>query len=600
MFFSEETVDPSPAASTPPETAENHGDQEPNSPKQRILIGSQRNPDAYRPKPAVPVVDETGAAIVSEEPAADTASKEEKPAIKTGQVVFESENEKSSVPKDVQPDAKPQDARTDTRRDPQRGDRREGGRDGKPGAARGGERGPHRGERKRRDEQDGDGENADNSSETNATQSVPLRSRINIPVPAVRGDLSDDLEEEFAEIFGSDELDSMLTSADQVAAQPQIETDTKQKGKVVSIGRDSAFIELGGREQGAVPLKQFKTEPEVGETIEVKVVRFLAEEGLYELSLPTAAADVADWSQVEEGMVVEAKVSGHNAGGLECEVNRLRAFIPMSQISVFRVENPAEFLGQKLMCIVTECNPMRRNLVLSARAFLEREREENRQKIFNELEIGQIREGLVRKLIESGAFVDLGGVDGFLPISALAWGRVKHPGDVISEGQRIRVRITNIDEVKNRISLSYRDESTDPWLSAEEKFAPKSAVRGKVSKIMDFGAFVELLPGVEGLVHISELSLKRVGSVSEVVQEGDWVDVMVLAVDPTGRKISLSMKQLMTPPEPESSPETEAGAAVVERKEAPLDPVKVKTPRKGPLKGGVSRESDGGKFGLKF
>ncbi|MCL2624643.1 MAG: S1 RNA-binding domain-containing protein, partial [Planctomycetaceae bacterium] len=424
--------------------------------------------------------------------------------------------------------------------------------------------------------------------------------RVQIPLPTLHGDLSDDLEEEFAEIFGGNELDTILTSADKVAEQPQIESDTKYQGRILFIGRDSAFVELGGREQGAVPLKQFKETPNVGDTIEVKVVRFLAEEGLYELSLPTAAADVADWSQVEEGMVVEAKVTGHNAGGLECEVNRLRAFIPMSQISMFRVENPAEFLNQKLMCVVTECNPARRNLVLSHRALLEREREENRQKLFDELAIGQERDGLVRKLIDSGAFVDLGGVDGFLPISALAWGRVKHPGDVISEGQRIKVLITRIDEVKNRISLSYRDESTDPWLSAEEKFAPKSSVRGKVSKVMDFGAFVELLPGVEGLVHISELSLKRVGSVSEVVQEGDWVDVMVLSVDATNRKISLSMKQLMTPPEPEPLPETEGETPAVQRKEAPLDPVKTKTPRKGPLKGGLSSGSDGDKFGLKF
>ena len=565
MFFSEETTESSPPADNQPP------DHEQAVPKQRILIGSQRNPDAYRPKPAVPVVDENGLPI-ADEPCA-TVPEEEKPEMKTGQVIFDSEIEKKTSgirlqtsgnshvtgdPLNIEPDV----------------------------------RSP---EHLEHDVQSHESEDGSMNAEV-----LSRPARVNIPMPTFRGDLSDDLEEEFAEIFGGNELDTMLTSADRVAAQPQIETDTKYQGKIVSIGRDSVFVELGGREQGAVQLKQFKTEPSVGDTIEVKVVRFLAEEGLYELTLPAAAADVADWSQVEEGMVVEAKVSGHNTGGLECEVNRLRAFIPMSQISVFRVENPAEYLGQKLMCIVTECNPMRRNLVLSHRAFLEREREENRQKIFEELQVGQTRDGLVRKIIDSGAFVDLGGVDGFLPISALAWGRVKHPGDVISEGQRILVRITNVDEVKNRISLSYRDESTNPWLTAEEKFAPKSTHRGKVSKIMDFGAFVELFPGVEGLVHISELSFKRVGRVSEVVQEGDWVDVMVLSVDTTSRKISLSMKQLMSPPEPEPLPETEGTEGVVERKEAPLDPVKVKTPRKGPLKGGLSSGSDGDKFGLNF
>jgi len=570
MFFSEEITESFPTSDNqaePGQTEPGQTELEQSAPRQRILIGSQRNPDAYRPKPAVPVVDENGTPISDESQA--TVPVENKPVMQTGQVVFDSEIEKKTSDFRLQTSEK-QRLEADSSLYVESDSR----------------------------SQKHDVENHE-SEDQSLKSEVPIQSaRIIIPKPAFRGDLSDDLEEEFAEIFGGNELDTILTSADKVAEQPQIETDTKYQGKIISIGRDSAFVELGGREQGAVQLKQFKTEPSVGDTIEVKVVRFLSEEGLYDLTLPMAAADVADWSQIDEGMVVEAKVTGHNTGGLECEVNRLRAFIPMSQISVFRVENPAEFLGQKLMCIVTECNPMRRNLVLSHRALLEREREENRQKLFDELEIGQIRDGLVRKLIDSGAFIDLGGVDGFLPISALAWGRVKHPGDVISEGQRIKVRITKIDEVKNRISLSYRDESTDPWLSAEEKFAPKSSVRGKVSKIMDFGAFVELLPGVEGLVHISELSFKRVGRVSEVVQEGDWVDVMVLSVDATSRKISLSMKQLMTPPEP--SPETDGETPPVQRKEAPLDPVKMKTPRKGPLKGGLSSGSDGDKFGLKF
>ena len=555
MFFSEETTDPSPSLDSTADT------------KPRILIGSQRNPDAYRPKPVVQVVDENGDRLQAsdfvlqediQQSMPTSEARSQKPDLKTGQVVYDSEIRLQASDFRLHEDKVIPNLHAN------------------------------------------DQESESNFPEARSPKPEvsPLPHHTKIPVPTIHGDLSDDLEEEYAEIFSGNEFDTILTSADKVAAQPQIETDTKYRGTIVSIGRDSAFVELGGREQGAVPLKQFNEMPNVGDTIDVKVVRFLAEEGLYELSLPTAAADVADWSQVEEGMVVEAKVTGHNTGGLECEVNRLRAFIPMSQISVFRVENAAEFVGQKLMCIVTECNPMRRNLVLSHRALLEREREENRQKIFSELEIGQTRDGLVRKLIDTGAFIDLGGVDGFLPISALAWGRVKHPGDVISEGQRIKVRITNIDEVKNRISLNYRDESTDPWLSVEEKFAPKSAVRGKVSKIMDFGAFVELLPGVEGLVHISEISLKRVGRVTEVVQEGDWVDVMVLSVDVANRKISLSMKQCMPPVEQELSSETEV--VLQERKEAPLDPVKMKTPRKGPLKGGLSSGSDGDKFGLKF
>ncbi|MCL2349544.1 MAG: S1 RNA-binding domain-containing protein [Planctomycetaceae bacterium] len=593
-MFSSDTNDTNPFSDNENST-ENSGDNQNDTPKQRILIGSQRNPDAYRPKPTVPVVSEDGLPLGETQNFENRPNPLEKSPLKTGQVVFSSEVEEKSPLPTGQAATKSIPA-NETGNDRHSDDRRSFSDEKRDGEKRGEKEEHLKGKRERRprlDENENNEENEQNKPSARDEKIISLRSVVNIPVPSIRGNLSDDLQEEFEELFGNGDLDSLMADIDQVASQTQIETETKQKGKVLSIGKESAFIELGGREQGVIPLKQFKTEPILGQEFEVIVIRFLEEEGLYELSLPLAAADVSDWSQIENGMIVEARITGHNNGGLECEVNRLRGFIPMSQISMFRVEKPQEFVGQKLMCMVTECNPMRRNLVLSHRALLEKEREENRQKVLNELEIGQIREGLVRKLIDAGAFVDLGGVDGFIPVSALSWGRVKHPQDVISEGQRIKVKITKIDLENNRISLSYKDDAADPWANIAETFPERSTARGKVSKIMDFGAFVELMPGVEGLIHISELSHQRVGRVTEVVREGDWVDVLVLQVDQTNRRLSLSMKQLTTPPQP--TPEEEP-----QEPEQKSVPTKIKQHHKGPLKGGIGGQSDGGKFGLKF
>jgi small subunit ribosomal protein S1 len=358
---------------------------------------------------------------------------------------------------------------------------------------------------------------------------------------------------------------------------------------------ESVFFDIGAREQGIVSLKMFPpdAEPKAGDALEVTVVRFLKEEGLYEVSVPLAAADVRDWSQIHEGMIVEALITKTNTGGLECEVNRLRGFIPLSQVEIFRVEDFEQYVGKKLTCVVEEVNAERRNLVLSRKAMLLREREEKRQQLLGELEVGQEREGLVRKLIDAGAFVDLGGVDGFIPIGAMSWGRIRHPRDVLTEGTRIKVRITKMDEEGNRISLTYRDDASNPWSNISERFQIKTLARGKVTKAMDFGAFVELMPGVEGLVHISELSNKRVNNVSEVVKEGDWIDVYILDIDADSRRMSLSMKQAVASktPDPESTDETE-------EEEVPAKP---KNTYKGPLKGGTGQSAGNGeKFGLKW
>jgi small subunit ribosomal protein S1 len=402
------------------------------------------------------------------------------------------------------------------------------------------------------------------------------------PPPNIRDRLPPDLEQEFQEAVGDLSIDTLIAGSEAVSAQPALEPESRHSARVVAVGRDDVFVELGGREQGILPLKLFGEPPQPGTPLEVVILRFNHEDGLYEVTLPLAAAEVGDWSQVAEGMLVDARVTGHNAGGLECEVNRLRGFIPVSQIGLYRVENLEEFVEQKFTCLVTEADPARRNLVLSRRAVLEREREEARRTMFESLAPGQIREGIVRKLVDFGAFVELGsGVDGLLHVSQLGWGRVKHPSEVVQEGQKIRIRVEKVDKDNGRISLSYRDLLENPWTGADQKYLVNSVVRGKVVKLMDFGAFVELEPGVEGLVHISELSHKRVPRVSDVVKEGDEIEAVVLSVDPKARRISLSMKNVNVPPEPEAKPQAAT-------QEPPAKPKPAKRPAK-PLLGGLGR-----------
>ncbi len=548
----------------------------PEQPKPRILIGSQRNPEAYKPKPVVPVVDpdapESEAGSVAQPAKPQTVSVA--PSRHAGSSPTEERDGVDPAPPKQRPKI--------------------------PVVM----------------DEDAEDETSDHLSEEGLKkfQAIPSAPIGKVEVPGKRGRLSSDLAREFEQIFGETEMDSLMQDADAVASKAMIEPETKTKGKILRNGREHVFIDLGSRNEGMLSLKMFSEDdvPVIGAEIEVIVVRFLAEEGLYELTRPLAAADVKDWAQVHEGMVVDAVVTKANTGGVECQVNRLRGFIPISQLAQFRVEKPEDFVGQKLTCVVIECDPASRNLVLSRRAMIDREREELRQKTLTELEQGQTREGVVRKIIDVGAFVDLGGVDGFIHISTLSWGRVRHPGDILQQGQRVKVKVLKIDHEQNRISLSYRDDSANPWTNIFERFQEKTPARGKVSKVMDFGAFVEMMPGVEGLVHISELSHKRVGSVGEVVREGDWVDVYIQSIDVPAKRISLSMKQLMPEPVREETPE-EGGASASsqggfkskgkgrkEEQEPVAAPVKFKHHPKGPLKGGTSGSSDGAQFGLKW
>ncbi|MEX0675572.1 MAG: S1 RNA-binding domain-containing protein [Pirellulales bacterium] len=412
------------------------------------------------------------------------------------------------------------------------------------------------------------------------------------PPPNLRSQLSPDLQMEYMEALGNQSLDEIIAGQPDEAAA-ELEPESRHQGTVISLHRDDVFIEIGGRWQGVIPLHRCATPPEPGAIVDVVVSRFDPAEGLYELTLPGAAVEVGDWSDVAEGMIVEARVTGHNKGGLECEVSRLRGFIPASQISLYRVDDLAQFVEQKLPCVVTEANPEKRNLVLSHRAVLEREQAEAKQALMASLEVGQTREGTVRSLQNFGAFVDLGGVDGLIHISQLSWDRIKHADEVLEVGQKVKVKILKIDEQTGKIGLGFRDLSENPWETAARDFPARTPTKGRVTRITDFGAFVRLGPGVEGLVHISELSHKRVFRVTDVVAEGQEVDVMVLSVDPEAQRISLSLKALEAKPAaPEKDKAKEAAA------EPPTPPPSKQ--RKAPLKGGIGGPPTGDQFGLKW
>jgi small subunit ribosomal protein S1 len=415
-----------------------------------------------------------------------------------------------------------------------------------------------------------------------------------IPRPNLRAGLSPELEAELAESLGDMSLDDVL-AADERGKQAAegIELESKVKARVVRVHRDDVFVELPGMSQGVVSLSNFPEPPAAGTLLDVIVARFNADEGLYELIVPGGAVDIGDWSDIAEGIAVDARITGHNKGGLECEVNHIRGFIPVSQVSIYRVEDMEQFVGQRMTCIVTEANRERRNLVLSRRAVLEREQAEAKERLLEELAEGQEREGVVRNIRDFGAFVDLGGVDGMLHVSQLSWDRVKHPSDVLTLGQKIKVKIQKIDRATGKLSLSYRDTFENPWATAATRYPVTSRVKGTVSKIMDFGAFVRLEAGVEGLVHISELSHKRVFRVSDVVSEGQEVETKVLSVDPEAQRMSLSMKALEARAEPQAAANE---SAAEEEPTPPKKPAK----RAVPLKGGLGRHEPGDPHGLRW
>ncbi|HMO12814.1 MAG TPA: S1 RNA-binding domain-containing protein [Pirellulaceae bacterium] len=397
------------------------------------------------------------------------------------------------------------------------------------------------------------------------------------------------IDAEVDRIMSGISIDTLVEGATPAA---ELELDSRVKGTVDRVHGDSVFFNLKGRFVGIASLRSFKEPPHPGAMLDVQIRSFNQEDGFYEVTVPGAAIDVADWSDLTPGAIVDAKITGSNTGGLECMVNGIRGFIPASQIEIFRVENFADYINQKLQCVVTEANPSKKKLVLSHRSIVEKEREELKKEKIASLEAGQILDGTVIKLMDFGAFVDIGGIEGMIHVSKLAWERINHPREVLNVSDKISVKIEKVNSQTGKISLSYRDTQEHPWKRAAEKYPVDATCSGVVSKLAQFGAFVKLEPGIEGLVHISEIAHHRVVAVKTHLNVGDQVNVKVLSIDPDAQKIGLSIKALIDKP---IEPEKTAAPEVDEPVRESVVPKKHK-----PLEGGTRRKTGGEEFGLKW
>jgi small subunit ribosomal protein S1 len=411
------------------------------------------------------------------------------------------------------------------------------------------------------------------------------RLEVTAEPPRLR-DLDSQIEAELdAAMSGLSDKDLYGEPSEQQRPGRRAETPAVQNGKVMRVHQGDVFVEMpGGRSQGLLSVTQFPDgPPNIGDAVEFHIERYDPANGLFVLSRQ-GAATVADWSTVHIGQVVEARVTGTNKGGLSVEVNGIRGFLPISQIEMFRVENVEQYVNQRLVCMVAEVNPEERNLVVSRKALLERERQEKSEKLWAELREGQIHKGVVRSVKPFGAFVDLGGVDGLIPVGEMSWKRVSDPSEVVQPGQTVEVVVSRIDLEKRKVSLSLRQLVASPYEQMAVNYPPRTLVKGKVTRTAEFGAFVEIEPGIEGLIHVSELSPNRVFKVSNVVKPGDEVEVMVLGVDAEKKRISLSLRQAQQAKAAAAAPTP--SHAEPEEEEAPA-PAKPPRPRTTPLKGGI-------------
>jgi small subunit ribosomal protein S1 len=325
-------------------------------------------------------------------------------------------------------------------------------------------------------------------------------------------------------------------------------------GTIVRIDKDEVLLDIGWKSEGVIPSHELSIrrsvdpsdEVSLGEAVDALVLTKEDAEGRLILSKKRARFEKA-WRKIEaaaeSGEPVEGTVIEVVKGGLILDLG-VRGFLPASLVDIRRVHNLEEFTGGTLECKVIELNRSRNNVVLSRRAVLEDERKEVREQILTRLQPGQIVEGKVSNIVDFGAFVDLEGIDGLIHISEISWSHVNHPSEVLKIGETVKVKVLDIDRDRQRISLGLKQTQEDPWQTVLNSYGPGSSLSGKVTKVVAFGAFVEIVPGVEGLVHISELAEHHVETPGEVVQPDEEVRVKILEIDEERRRISLSIKRV--------------------------------------------------------
>jgi small subunit ribosomal protein S1 len=325
-------------------------------------------------------------------------------------------------------------------------------------------------------------------------------------------------------------------------------------GRVVRIDKDEVLVDIGYKSEGVIPLSELsirksvnvQEEVSLGEMVDALVMQKEDQDGRLILSKKRARFEKA-WKKIEAAAaaaeMVEGTVIEVVKGGLILDLG-VRGFLPASLVDIRRVQDLDEFMGRQLECKVIELNRSRNNVVLSRRAVIEDERREVRQKILDELQPGQVVEGVISNIVDFGAFVDLEGIDGLIHISELSWSHVNHPSEVLQIGDKVNVKVLDIDRDRQRISLGLKQTQSDPWQSVVDTHQVGDLVQGKVTKVVTFGAFVEIHPGVEGLVHISELAAHHVENPREVVSQGDELTVRIIEIDGERRRLSLSLKRV--------------------------------------------------------
>ena len=314
-------------------------------------------------------------------------------------------------------------------------------------------------------------------------------------------------------------------------------------GRIISVQKDHAFVDLGGKDQGIVPMQQFEQEPVVGQEMEFLVERYDASEGLLILNRKGALTQNVSWESLEIGQLVEGEVTGMNKGGLELKVKSMRAFMPAGQVDLVFHKDISVFIGQRLQAEVTQFDREKKNLIVSRRNILEREKEQAREKMMEEIAEGQVRRGTVRSVMDYGAFVDLGGLDGLLHVSEMSHRRIRNPNEAVKVGDVVDVKIVKIDKETGKIGLSLKQAMADPWIDAAGRYAPGTTLTARVARVEAFGAFLEAEEGIEGLLPVSEMSWQRIKHPSDIVREGDTIKVVVLQIDPVAHRLSFSLKQ---------------------------------------------------------
>ena len=351
-----------------------------------------------------------------------------------------------------------------------------------------------------------------------------------------------------AETFNDPEVAQLLERSFQNVEEGRI-----VRGTIVQIHDSDALVDIGYKSEGTISLREFKNangeqiEVHVGDEVDVYLESTEDDNGLVVLSKEKADR-IQIWEDItksfDEGRVVEGKVCERIKGGLSVDIG-VKAFLPGSQVDLRPIRNLESLIGQTIRTKIIKLNRRRGNIVLSRRSILEEERETARQETLAHLEEGKVIKGVVKNITDYGVFVDLGGIDGLLHITDISWGRVNHPSELFQIGDEIEVVVLQYDKDHEKVSLGLKQKTQDPWAAAEEKYQSGTRVKGKVVSITDYGAFIELETGVEGLVHISEMSwTKRVKHPSKIVALNDIVEAVVLDLDKNNRRISLGLKQI--------------------------------------------------------